>query len=41
MKIIDGITVWHLIGVLAGYFLHDKIYDLIKGSGEKKLTNPQ
>ncbi|MFH8039012.1 MAG: hypothetical protein QXJ14_03305 [Candidatus Aenigmatarchaeota archaeon] len=41
MKIVDGITLWHLVGAIAGYFLHDTIYDWIKGSGGNKPTNPK
>jgi hypothetical protein len=40
MKIIDGITLWHLVGAVLGYFLHDTIYDWIKGKNEK-TTNPK
>jgi len=35
MKIIDGITLWHLLGAVVGYLLHDTIYDWIKGKSDK------
>jgi len=38
MKAVNKITLWHLVGVVIGFFLHDKIVQFLKGKQSQSPT---